>query len=76
MAPTTVELPQMLNEKQTACILAVSVAALRRWRREKRGPQYTRLSRCIRYSLRSLEDFLAKNCVEVTDAESKGSCRD
>ena len=52
---------QMLKEKQAAQALAVSVAALRRWRREKRGPQFTRLNRCIRYSVRSIEEFLAKH---------------
>jgi len=49
---------QMLNEKQAASVLSVSVAALRRWRREGRGPGFVRLERCIRYDLRTLESFL------------------
>jgi hypothetical protein len=53
--------PQMLKEKQAAQALAVSVAALRRWRREKRGPQFTRLNRCIRYSVLSIQEFLAEH---------------
>lgn len=53
--------PQMLNEKQTARLLACSVAALRRWRREGRGPIFTRVERCVRYDLRALERFLAEH---------------
>jgi predicted site-specific integrase-resolvase len=54
-------LPRMLSEKQAAQMLAVSVAALRRWRREGRGPQFTRLQRCIRYDVRAIEKFLAEH---------------
>jgi hypothetical protein len=52
---------RMLNEKQTAQMLSVSVAALRRWRREDRGPAFTRCERCIRYDIRAIERFLADN---------------
>jgi hypothetical protein len=54
-------LPQMVSEKQAARILAVSTAALRRWRREGRGPEFTRLERCVRYSVKSIEGWLAEN---------------
>jgi len=54
-------IPQLLTEQQTARILSVSVAALRRWRREGRGPQFTRCEGCIRYDMRALERFLAAN---------------
>jgi predicted site-specific integrase-resolvase len=54
-------IPQLLGEKQAARMLAVSVAALRRWRREGRGPRFTRLERCIRYDIRAIERFLAEN---------------
>lgn len=52
---------QMFSEKEAARLLSVSVAALRRWRRERRGPEFTRLERCVRYSGRSLERYLAEN---------------
>ena len=61
MEQASLTLPQMLSEKQAARILAVSIAALRRWRREGRGPIFTRLERCVRYDLRSIELFLAEN---------------
>jgi predicted site-specific integrase-resolvase len=54
-------IPHMLNEKEAARILAVSTAALRRWRREGRGPEFAKCERCIRYDLRSIERFLAQN---------------
>jgi Helix-turn-helix domain len=54
-------LPQMINEKQAARVLSVSVAALRRWRHEGRGPQFARLERCVRYEVRELTRFLERN---------------
>ena len=61
MEQTNKIIPQMLDETEVARALAVSVAALRRWRREGRGPQFTRLERCVRYDLRAVERFLAEN---------------
>ena len=54
-------LPQMINEKQAARLLAVSVAALRRWRREGRGPEFAHLERCVRYPVQAIERFLKDN---------------
>lgn len=53
--------PQMLNEKQTARVLACSVGALRKWRRVGGGPIFSRFQRCVRYDLRALERFLAEH---------------
>jgi hypothetical protein len=53
---------QLVTERDAARMLAVSVAALRRWRRENRGPAFVRCERCIRYDLRALERFLAERC--------------
>jgi hypothetical protein len=61
MQQAAVALPQMVCEKQAARILAVSVAALRRWRREGRGPEFTHLERCVRYNIKSIESWLAEN---------------
>lgn len=61
MEDIALSVPQMLSEKQAARMLAVSVAALRKWRRERRGPQFTRLERCVRYDLRAIERFLAEH---------------
>jgi hypothetical protein len=61
MDQTTSNIPHLLSEREASRILAVSVAALRKWRRERRGPQFIQLERCIRYDLRSIERFLAVN---------------
>lgn len=42
--------PQFLNEKQTAERLSVSVAALRKWRRQGRGPVCRWLGKRIVYA--------------------------
>jgi len=54
----------MLTEEEEARALAVSKAALRRWRREGRGPQFHRLEGCIRYSLEATQRWVADNAVE------------
>ena len=54
-------LPQLLNEHQAGRVLGVSVAALRRWRREHRGPEFVHCERCARYDTRAIERFLAEN---------------
>ena len=54
-------IPQMLSEKQAAKMLSVSVAALRRWRRERRGPDFTHLERCVRYEMCAIERFVREN---------------
>jgi hypothetical protein len=61
MQPAMSNILQLLSEKQASRMLAVSVAALRRWRREKRGPQFTRLERCVRYDMRAIERFVEEN---------------
>ena len=61
MEQAALTFPQMISEKQAARLLAVSIAALRRWRREGRGPEFTRLERCVRYNIKSIECWLAEN---------------
>jgi Helix-turn-helix domain len=61
MATNATTLLQLLSESEASRVLAVSVAALRRWRREGRGPQFIHLERCVRYDLRALEHFVAQN---------------
>ena len=52
---------QLLDERETSRVLHVSSAALRRWRREHRGPEFVRIERSVRYDIRSLERYLAEN---------------
>jgi predicted site-specific integrase-resolvase len=64
---------QLLNERQAARLLACSVAALRRWRREGRGPEFTRLERCVRYDTRAIERFVAENSSTKKEAADRKS---
>lgn len=65
--------PLVVREQAAARLLGVSVAALRRWRRERRGPPFVRLERCIGYPVADLEAFVTTNTVApetTTGAES------
>jgi hypothetical protein len=53
--------PIVVTEGEAARLLSVSRAALRRWRREGRGPEFTRLERCVRYKTKSIEWWIAEN---------------
>ena len=59
------ETPLVVREAVAARLLGVSVAALRRWRRERRGPPFVRLERCVGYRRDDLEAFIAANRVAV-----------
>ena len=49
---------QTLTEKEVATALRCSTAALRRMRREGRGPQFTRVGRLVRYPADWLRDYI------------------
>jgi hypothetical protein len=54
---------QLLNEKNLAKQLDVSVAKLRKDRLENRGLDYTRIGRSVRYNLVSVLKSLKDNSV-------------
>ena len=47
----------MMTEKEVAEALSVSLACLRRWRREGRGPSHLKLGRLVRYPADALSAF-------------------
>ena len=57
------EATSVLREPAAAKMLGVSRAALRRWRRERRGPSFVRLERAVGYRVADLERFLTENTV-------------
>jgi len=67
---------QLVTERFAARILAVSVAALRKWRRENRGPAFIRCERCIRYDIRAVEQFLAERSSSKKIAADRESAAD
>ncbi len=57
------ETSNLVRECEAARLLGVSVASMRRWRREGRGPAYVRVEGCIRYRVADLQAFMAANTV-------------
>jgi hypothetical protein len=53
----------LLNEKDAAKRLSVSVALMRRWRLFRQGPSYVKLGRLVRYSHEDLDAFLNEHRV-------------
>jgi predicted DNA-binding transcriptional regulator AlpA len=51
----------VLREAPASRLLGVSKSALRRWRREGRGPKYIRMERCIGYLLSDLREYLSQH---------------
>jgi excisionase family DNA binding protein len=49
----------LLTEDEVAEQLHVSVASLRRWRLERRGPQFIKVGSLVRYRPEDLETWLA-----------------
>lgn len=59
----------VVREREAANLLGVSVAALQRWRHERRGPPFIRLGRCIGYQVSDLESYIGANRVETKQSE-------
>lgn len=49
----------LLTEEDVAKQLHISVASLRRWRLERRGPQFIKVGSLVRYRPEELEAWLA-----------------
>ena len=58
---------QLLTEGETSKVLQCTKAALRRWRRERRGPRFVKLGRLIRYSQSDLENFVERSTQNVQE---------
>jgi predicted DNA-binding transcriptional regulator AlpA len=62
---------KLVDETEASEILAVTKAALRRWRRERRGPRFVKLGRLIRYSQTDLESFVERSTQNVLQDKRK-----
>jgi hypothetical protein len=49
----------LLTEEEVAKQLHVSIASLRRWRLERRGPQFLKVGSLVRYRPEEIESWLA-----------------
>jgi hypothetical protein len=59
----------LLTEEEVAKHLHVSLAALRRWRLEGRGPRFIKVSALVRYRPEELEAWLASQPTGGTTAK-------
>ncbi|HEU0122630.1 MAG TPA: helix-turn-helix domain-containing protein [Bryobacteraceae bacterium] len=59
---------KLLNEREVAEQLGVSVAAVRRWRLEKRGPAWCKVESLVRYEPAALEEYLRRRVVSAQEA--------
>ena len=50
--------PTLVNENEAACILALSVKTLRRWRWTGRGPCFIKIGGAVRYDQGDLIAFI------------------
>jgi predicted DNA-binding transcriptional regulator AlpA len=48
----------LLNEREVAKMLSLSVASVRRWRLLRRGPRYLKIGAAVRYRLEDVELWL------------------
>jgi hypothetical protein len=48
----------VLNEKEAAALLRISVKGLQGWRSRGGGPKFLKLGRCVRYRRGDLQDFV------------------
>jgi len=64
---------QLLTEAQVADRLQCTKAALRRWRRERRGPPFARIGRLVRYNEDELAEFIAANTEGGSRPSNKGN---
>ena len=51
--------PLLLNEHEVAQCIGMSVASLRRWRFQKKGPQFIKFGAAVRYSRQDVEQWIA-----------------
>jgi hypothetical protein len=59
---------QSVDEQDAAAYLGYTPGALRKWRREGRGPAYIRSGRSVRYRIPDLEVWQASHRVETRES--------
>ena len=51
----------VLDINEAAAMIGVTVACMRKWKRQKRGPTYFRAGKLIRYRRTDVERWIAQN---------------
>lgn len=55
----------MLNEREVAARLGISIKTLQAWRLTRKGPTYSKLGRAVRYHAEAVERFVAERQVQA-----------
>lgn len=61
----------LVDERQAATRLAVSVRTLQQWRVSGDGPRFAKIGRCVRYRAIDLEAFVVANLRAHTSEEAR-----
>lgn len=61
----------LVDERQAAVRLAVSVRTLQQWRVSGGGPRFAKIGRCVRYRASDLEAFVVANLRAHTSEEAR-----
>lgn len=69
---TDQEIPLLMDEKRAARALSISMALLRKWRREGGGPAWVKLGRCVRYDLQEIKRYIEQNSSDGGFLSQKG----
>lgn len=56
---------RLFNEQATAEFLGLTLASLRKWRWERKGPAYVKVGRLVRYRKADLEAWLDQQTVRT-----------
>jgi predicted DNA-binding transcriptional regulator AlpA len=64
------QLPALLDERDLARLMGLSLSTIRRWRLRQRGPKFIKLQSAVRYRPEDLAHWLATrpsggDCLEV-----------
>jgi hypothetical protein len=62
---------ELLTTAEAASWLKCSVAALKKWRFQERGPAFLRIGRMIRYHRHDLECFVQRHAVKRSTSPSE-----
>jgi predicted DNA-binding transcriptional regulator AlpA len=57
--PSLPDAPELLNERQVAKFLQLSVASVRRWRLFRTSPKYLKIGAAVRYRREDVETWLS-----------------